>query len=88
MSSWLENNQSESQKDTENDERGYSEDTDVDMGKSHLTRERPEDSKEYEPERNQKEPRTGNFECPKGCGYVGTTTGPLSQHVHACNGKP
>jgi len=54
----------------------------------HLTRKRSEDSKEYEPEKNKKAPRTANFECPKGCVYIGTKAGPLSQHSHACNGKP
>jgi hypothetical protein len=85
---WQENNHSETQEDNENDEKGSLQHMDVDTRKSHLSTKRPEDSKEYEPEKNKKAPRTANFECRKGCGYVGTKAGPLSQRIHACNGKP
>jgi hypothetical protein len=68
----------ETQEDTENDEKGFSEDMDVDTRKSHLTRKRYEDNKEYEPEKNKKAPRTANFEC-----HVWSKAEPVSQHVHA-----
>jgi hypothetical protein len=72
-------NQIKTQEDTENIEKVSSEDMGVDTRKLHLSRKRPEESKEYEPEENKKAPRIANFEFPKGCEYVGTKAGPLSQ---------
>jgi hypothetical protein len=88
MTLWQENIRSDTEEDTENDRIGSSQDMDVDTQKSRLTRKRPEDSREYDPEKNKKTPRTENFGCPKGCGYVGTRARALSQHARACNGKP